>query len=77
MKQYKLTAPERLAQTIQLPASKSISNRALIIYALSGGRNLPQNRQEKGRGNTPIAQQRSHLHSPPFHPFRSHLQVPV
>ena len=43
MKQYKLTAPERLAQTIQLPASKSISNRALIIYALSGGRNLPQN----------------------------------
>jgi 3-phosphoshikimate 1-carboxyvinyltransferase len=43
MKQYKLSAPERLAQTIQLPASKSISNRALIIYALSGGRNLPQN----------------------------------
>ena len=43
MKQYKLTAPERLAQTIQLPASKSISNRALIIYALSRGRNLPQN----------------------------------
>ena len=43
MKQYKLTAPERLAQTIQLPASKSISNRALIIYALSGGSNLPQN----------------------------------
>ena len=43
MKQYKLTAPERLAQTIQLPASKSISNRALIIYALSGGRNLPEN----------------------------------
>lgn len=43
MKQYKLTAPERLAHTIQLPASKSISNRALIIYALSGGRNLPEN----------------------------------
>ena len=43
MKQYRLTAPERLNQTIQLPASKSISNRALIIYALSGGRNLPQN----------------------------------
>jgi 3-phosphoshikimate 1-carboxyvinyltransferase len=32
-----------LNQTIQLPASKSISNRALIIYALSGGRNLPEN----------------------------------
>ena len=43
MKQYRLSAPERLAQTIQLPASKSISNRALIIYALSGGSNLPQN----------------------------------
>ena len=43
MKQYKLTAPERLNQTIQLPASKSISNRALIIYALSGGKNLPEN----------------------------------
>lgn len=43
MKQYKLTAPEKLAQTICLPASKSISNRALVIYALSGGKNLPQN----------------------------------
>ena len=43
MKKYRLNAPERLNQTIQLPASKSISNRALIIYALSGGRNLPEN----------------------------------
>ena len=43
MKQYRITAPERLSQTIQLPASKSISNRALIIYALSGGREMPQN----------------------------------
>ena len=43
MKQYRLEAPERLNQTIQLPASKSISNRALIIYALSGGQNLPEN----------------------------------
>ena len=43
MKQYRLSAPERLNQTIQLPASKSISNRALIIYALSGGHNLPEN----------------------------------
>ena len=43
MEQYRLTAPERLNETISLPASKSISNRALIIYALSGGRNLPQN----------------------------------
>ena len=43
MEQYRLTAPSRLDATINLPASKSISNRALIIYALSGGRNLPQN----------------------------------
>lgn len=43
MKRYRLTAPEKLAQTICLPASKSISNRALIIYALSGGKNMPQN----------------------------------
>ena len=32
-----------LNATIKLPASKSISNRALIIYALSGGKNLPHN----------------------------------
>jgi len=43
MKQYRLTAPQQLNQTIGLPASKSISNRALIIYALSGGRYLPEN----------------------------------
>ena len=43
MEQYRLTAPGRIDATINLPASKSISNRALIIYALSGGRQLPQN----------------------------------
>ena len=43
MEQYRLTAPRRLDATINLPASKSISNRALIIYALSGGSHLPQN----------------------------------
>lgn len=43
MTQYKITAPKRLNAVITLPASKSISNRALIIYALSGGRMLPQN----------------------------------
>jgi 3-phosphoshikimate 1-carboxyvinyltransferase len=43
MKQYRLRAPKKLDCTINLPASKSISNRALIIYALSGGRHLPQN----------------------------------
>lgn len=43
MRQYRLTAPFRLEATISLPASKSISNRALIIYALSGGKNMPSN----------------------------------
>ena len=43
MTQYRITAPKRLNAIITLPASKSISNRALIIYALSGGRMLPQN----------------------------------
>ena len=41
--QYTITAPEALDQTVQLPASKSISNRALVIYALSGGDVLPEN----------------------------------
>lgn len=43
MKQYRLTAPGRLDLTVDLPASKSISNRALIIHALSGGSTLPEN----------------------------------
>ena len=43
MEQYRLTAPRQLNQAICLPASKSISNRALIIYALSGGSQMPQN----------------------------------
>ena len=43
MKQYRLTAPGRLDMTVDLPASKSISNRALIIHALSGGSTLPEN----------------------------------
>ncbi len=41
--QYKIKAPQVLNQTIKLPASKSISNRALIIHALSGGAILPNN----------------------------------
>ena len=40
---FNITAPQKLNQTIKLPASKSISNRALIIYALSGSGILPQN----------------------------------
>ena len=41
--QYTITSPKKLDTSISLPASKSISNRALIIYALSGGRLMPQN----------------------------------
>ena len=43
MTQYTITAPSRLQHTAKLPASKSISNRALIIHALSGGKILPKN----------------------------------
>lgn len=41
--QYTIHAPKHINTTIQLPASKSISNRALIIHALSKGTLLPQN----------------------------------
>lgn len=41
--QYKITAPKTLDAAITLPASKSISNRALVAYALSGGTTLPTN----------------------------------
>ena len=41
--QYTITAPSRLHHTAKLPASKSISNRALVIHALSGGNILPEN----------------------------------
>ncbi len=40
---YKITAPENLKARIILPASKSISNRALIIHALTGGAIRPEN----------------------------------
>ena len=43
MTQYTITAPQQLAATVKLPASKSISNRALIIHALSGGQIVPDN----------------------------------
>ena len=36
--QYRLSAPDTLQATIGLPASKSISNRALILHALSQGK---------------------------------------
>lgn len=40
---YKLSAPATLHTTIQLPASKSISNRALILHALAQGCITPAN----------------------------------
>lgn len=41
--QYTINVPRRINVTIDLPASKSISNRALIIHALSGGDVMPGN----------------------------------
>lgn len=41
--QYIIKAPRLLNTTVKLPASKSISNRALIIHALSGSSQLPEN----------------------------------
>ncbi|HEY9543742.1 3-phosphoshikimate 1-carboxyvinyltransferase [Prevotella sp.] len=40
---YRITPPRRLKAHIQLPASKSISNRALMIHALSTDSVLPDN----------------------------------
>ena len=36
MTTYHITQPQGLHSDVKLPASKSISNRALIIYALTG-----------------------------------------
>jgi 3-phosphoshikimate 1-carboxyvinyltransferase len=41
--QYILKAPDAINTTIKLPASKSISNRSLIIHALAGGKLKPEN----------------------------------
>ena len=43
MKRIQITAPPRISASIQLPSSKSISNRALIIHALSNGEYVPEN----------------------------------
>lgn len=43
MTKYTIKAPKVLNATINLPASKSISNRALIIHAIAGGKILPSN----------------------------------
>lgn len=42
----RITPPERINATIVLPASKSISNRALIINALGNGTHTPRNLSE-------------------------------
>jgi len=41
--EYTIIAPKALDATINLPASKSISNRALVIKALAGGTTPPEN----------------------------------
>ena len=43
MDTYKVISPEQLRLAVRLPASKSISNRSLIISALIGGTQLPDN----------------------------------
>ena len=40
--QYTISAPSVLRHTANLPASKSISNRALVIHALTGGTVVPE-----------------------------------
>lgn len=40
---YQLSAPAQLDISLQLPASKSISNRTLILHALAKGSRLPSN----------------------------------
>lgn len=40
---YRIKAPKQLHATINLPSSKSISNRALIIHAIAGGKIQPSN----------------------------------
>jgi len=46
MLQYTIKAPSRLRANIALPPSKSISNRALILQALSGSAAFPENISE-------------------------------
>ena len=41
--QITLTPPKEVRNTIKLPSSKSISNRVLIINALSGAGEMPEN----------------------------------
>ncbi len=41
--QYTVSAPVQLCAGVALPASKSISNRALVLHALAGGAHMPCN----------------------------------
>ncbi len=43
MLQYKIYPPQSVDSTIPLPASKSISNRALVINAMARGADMPDN----------------------------------
>lgn len=43
MKRIRITPPQRIDTTVQLPSSKSICNRALIIHALAKGECPPDN----------------------------------
>ena len=40
---YTIKAPRQIKEIIHLPASKSISNRALVIHAMAGGNTCPSN----------------------------------
>lgn len=40
---YTIKAPQQIKETIHLPASKSISNRALVIHAMAGSNIRPSN----------------------------------
>ena len=62
MTRYRLTAPGRLDTTIELPASKSISNRALVIHMLSGGATLPQNISDCDDTEVIVEAMRQNLH---------------
>jgi len=52
---YKITGPEKIRNTITLPASKSISNRALVICALAGSEILPENLSDCDDTNVMLA----------------------
>ncbi len=41
--QIEITSPKKVRGTVILPSSKSISNRALVINALAGNKELPEN----------------------------------